>query len=83
MLVHSDSKPVDPVAAVVPLHLAGVIQLNLAGMREGGLHVTVVGHQTGVAGLPAVKALVALEHQLPTDGQGNSKRLGHFANIIS
>ena len=51
-------------------------------MREGGLHVTVVGHEAGVAGLPAVKALMALEHQLPTDGQGKSKTLEHFANII-
>ena len=76
MHVHSDSKPVDPVAAVVPLHLAGVIQLDLAGMREGGLHVTVVGHEAGVAGLPAVKALMALEHQLRGHSQMTSVERG-------
>ena len=49
---------------MVPLNLAGVIQLNLARVHVSGLHVTVVAHQAGVAGLPAVKALALLENQL-------------------
>ena len=57
-------QPVDPVAAVVPLNLAGMIQLNFARVHVGGIHVTVVGHQAGVAGLPAVEALAVLENQL-------------------
>ena len=41
-----------------------MIQLNFARVYVGGLHVTVVGHQAGIAGLPAVEALAALENQL-------------------
>ena len=57
-------KPVYPVAAVVPLNLARVIQVNFAWVCKGGFHVAVVGHQAWITGLPAVEALVVLENQL-------------------
>ena len=55
-------QPVDPVAAVVLLNLARMIQFNFARMNISGIHVTVVGHEAGVAGLPAVEALAVLEN---------------------
>ena len=57
-------KPVYPVAAVVPLNLARVIQVNFAWVCKGGFHVAVVGHQAWITGLPAVEALALLENQL-------------------
>ena len=57
-------KPVNPVAAVVPLNLAGVIPVNFAWVRKGGFHVAVVGHRAWIAGLSAIEAFVDLENQL-------------------